>query len=112
MRHLRKKAPTVFPTQPREKRGSQFLRRPQGLHAASCSLNIMPPCHPRTVVALSGLAPSLSRLFSALCLSQPTGPVPLLGPLTALPSGEQLWPPPVCPPALAGKTISFCLSYP
>lgn len=50
--------------------------------------------------------------YNAPLPSQPTGPAPLLGPLTALPSGEQLWPPPVCPPALAGKTISFCLSYP
>lgn len=128
-RDLRKKAPHCVPTQPREKRGSQFLRRPQGRRA--CLLlqergwdlgsfwkydDPLPSQDRlgslRALKALRGLAPSLSRLFRALHLSQPTGPAPLLGPLTAFPSGEQLWPPPVWPPALAGKTISFCLRYP
>lgn len=72
---------------------------------------------PLALKALSSLAPSLSRLFRDLYLPQPTGPAPLLGPLGPLQSllGFSLGlnqEPPVWPPALAGKTVSFCLSYP
>lgn len=116
-RDLRKKAPHCVPTQPREKRGSQFLRRPQGRRA--CLLlqergwdlgsfwkydDPLPSQDRlgslRALKALRGLAPSLSRLFRALHLSQPTGPAPLLGPRLHFPlgssfglrlSGHQLW---------------------